>query len=550
MADFTEDQIAQVSRETGATPDFVRSQLESEGHRVLPTQPAAAAQPAFPSAAQAVPADVAPEAPQQGQWFGAVRPGTTPASMSPAVTPQNVALGIQSANAQRPQAAPPGAQIRVRATGQGLPQMQQQTGPQMTGSMSRVRKLFDARERGLAAEYQQAAEAYSQSAQKLQGLEDQFISAEQQRLNQEAMRADELAMQYGDLQAQQMDAMAREEQAQAKANEVVEAKLAQQQKRWDEWSEKKVKGQSIGQRLGNAFALALSGIGDAIAARGGATTNNLNRTLQIVNDAIDRDIQEQLRQIDAEGRAITEEGRMLGELRQMYRDDATFRAMARAAMQDVFAAKAQEIAAKASSDTARATASTMATQMRMLSEQGRAQGLAASADEARKALRENADARFGVEIGVAMPKPVGKGKDEKATPGVVGLVQIAPEATSEDRKKAQEIVSKNNSLLSTIRELKGMAKQGGTLDQTKRAHVQQLLNRFIGQNSQAFGSGTPQEAEAKRAMDAMADPTAVVTWKDAVRSYDMLERSTIDSANAQIQPYGYAIGGAASFEEE
>lgn len=537
MGSFDQGQVQQLSARWGMPAEQVSALLKSEGHAVN-AGPAPLGQQLMTYAYGQGQAPSALEAQMQDQ----LAQQDAASGLAGKAPPNARVVSVEQPKAQQPQA--------IRAQGVGLPQQAQQ--PQGTGSIGGVRKLFDQRAKTLQGEYDTALQGYQQSADRLAKSQQNVFDHEQDRLNLDAAHAANVAGQMDRLANTQSQAMQDEQAARAKEQEVLAAKQQQIDGLKQDWLKSKVVQPSVGARLGAAISVALSAIGDAMSAGAGRQSQFAGQTQALIDSAFDRDLQEQLRAIDNKRTAFTDEERSLQNMRAQFANDGAFRAYMRGAQKEAAAARLEALAAKAHGDTARVVAQGAADTFRLQADQEIAAAQAANLQDAQKRLRETADLRFGTELKMAMPKPGAAAK--KPTPTVEGLVQVAPEATADDRKEAQKISSKANGLLSTIRELQSISERakGGTFDPTMRDHTGLLLERFVSQSSQAFGSGTPQEGEAQRLKEKIADPTAVFTVQDAKRAYDLLESSTVDSTNAQIEPYGYQIGatGRSAFRGE
>jgi hypothetical protein len=545
MADFSLDQVNTVATQLGVSPDYVREQLRYEGHNVL--EPPA---PAAPS----------PQAPQGMNVFGAY--DTEPDAQAPTGTgsPDDFAatlnqqsraavssMGAQPAPehlrsrltpVQRAEPAPAGQRRGVRAQGLARQQIQPGTG-EAAPNYGRARKLLDAHERQLASEAQAAEQQFVQGAERLTALDEQRMGFAQRKADIESAYAGQraaVADQIGQSQAQaaQNEATARQKEAEVLAAR--EAKLEQGRK---DLVAMKVRGPGIGARLSNALAVALAQYGDAISATGGVDTNYAQATQQIVNDAIDRGIGEQLRAIDEKRGALTAEEQGIVNLRQQFGNDAAFRDYMRSAEREALVARLDTLAAQSDNETTKLAAQALSTDWKAQAETEAQAGRGAALTEAQKRLRDAADQRFGFELGVAMPKG---GDAKKAQPGAGGLFATG-EATPEDRKKAQEIASKFGGVVSTLDDLRDMARKypSGSLDQTAKNFVALTMENYMGQNSQAFGKGTPQEAEAQRTLERLTDPTVIFTASDAAKLYDQLRQSTLRNADAQMRPYNFSM---------
>lgn len=541
MADFTLNDVNTVATQMGVPPDYVRQQLQAEGHNVLEDPiaqpaPAAPAPGVFDVYTGEVPAE-APPAVGTPDEFAAMlqqQSGQAVAGMQAAQVPAH--LRQRMVPVQTAPAAAPARVAGVRA--RGTRTQPQQAGGE-GGSFGRARKLLDARERQLGAEYEDAARQYQEGGARLSLLDDERMSFAQQRADIEARYAEQRAGVADQMARSQVAAAQQEAVARERENQALAAREAQLEKGRRELVDMKVKGPSLGARLTNAIAVALANYGDAISSTGGVDTNYAASTQAVINDAMDRALMEQLRVIDEKKGALNAEEQSIVRMREQFGNDAAFRDYMRSVNRDAMVARIEQLAAESDNETTKLAAQALATDWKAASETEAQKGRGAALEEARKRLRGAADDRFGFELGIAMPK-AGDGK--KATPAAGGLMQTG-DATSEDRKKAQEIASKFGGVVSTLDDLRDMSRRypNGSLDTTARDFIALKLEDYMGQNSQAFGKGTPQEAEAQRQLSRLADPSAIFTTADAERLYEMLTQSTLRNADAQMRPYNFSM---------
>lgn len=449
-----------------------------------------------------------------------------------------------------PQAAGQMRRQGIRATGQGMAGQQALGGAGGGGGMSRVRKLFDQREKELGQEYSELAPHVAAGQQRLDALGGQAFGFHQERLNAEATRAQRAGEMYDQIEQQTAAAQQADQVARAKENNVLQAKGQELDQKRQDYTNARVRDMPTSSGVGSAFALAFAGIADALNSSVGNKSNFQQSTMQIVNGAIDRDVDEQLRQIQAKKGAADDTERSLLQLRQTTQDERAFRAATRAGYYEQFNARLAKLAAQTTSETARVAAAEGQTLFQQATEAAKQEARVAHLSDAQKRLRDVADKRLGVEATFAVKAAgAGAGKVPKVTPGVTGLVQINPQATGEDRTKAQGINSGAAGIIQNITALKQMAKKGATLSPDERQIARRRLGALKSQFNGVFGDGTaPNEAQLE-ALDGMfANPTEL-NIGDAEKQFEVFEQDAKAQTNAKMQSYGYALDDS-DFEPE
>lgn len=529
--EFDDAQIGQISARLGMPPEQVVSQLQAEGHGYTPQGT---------SMGVGGPLSV----PLDQTAFGA--PPQLPAYQAP--MGQAAALEAGAAATSTPALVQPEPQAMMRARGPS--RLTPQQAPQGEGGMGRVRKMFDARQRALDSEYTQAAQAYGDSAEKLKGLQNDAFDFEQQKLNAEAGFAEQRAQQLDGLAKEQERWAGAEQQARAREDEAVKARTAKVEQRRQDWANAQIKKPSMGAQAASAIAVALSGIGDALMVGAGRQGNSQAQTMQLVQAAVDRDVNAQLERLDRTRQALTDEDRAIQDMRASFGNDRAFRQYLRGAMQEQYATRIDALAAKSGSETAKITADAASTMFRTQAQADLTAALAAGENEARQRLRDAAEQRFGLEVSAAMPK--GGAAAKKATPGVVGLVPLVEDVPAADRGKAQEIATGTAGIRSTIEQLEAMAKKGATLSPTERGIARRRITSLKSQFNGVFGDGTaPNEAQLEELDGLFANPTEIGI-SDKVRQFEVLRQDAERLTNDKLRQYSFALdsGGSNAFREE
>lgn len=123
------------------------------------------------------------------------------------------------------------------------------------------------------------------------------------------------------------------------------------------------------QRTMGAIAVALSGLGDAVIARGGGQGRNLDRTLGIINQSIDRDIDLQQRMLDNKKTALAAKNTELGQMRERYGDTVDSIKLARAMKVDQYQRELDAVIAGGASQEAAAAAKDAQAQLELQKQQ-------------------------------------------------------------------------------------------------------------------------------------------------------------------------------------
>ncbi len=556
--DFDDNTVASVAAQLGATPEYVHQQLLSEGNNYVGgAGPAANLQPApgGMDLGAMQPGALPPEPSAQPFNLGQMQPAALPpepAAPTPARWAVNQDNLVMPPPLARAPASSPGAATRtggIRATGAGMQSQAPGAAGGMAGQgMGRVRQLFDQRDKELAGAYQGAAQQVQEGQQRLANVEQEAYGFQQDKLDLDAAHAGSRAGLYDDLQTQQQNADQAEAVAQQKEAGVLQAAAEKSDKLRSDYTNARVRDMPTSTRVASAFGLAFSGIADSLNQAVGNRTDFLQSTFAIVNQNIDRDVQEQLEQIERQGGAADEAERSLVRLRQGTRDDRAFRSQARSAIYEQFAHRLDQQAANATSETARVTAAAGATEFKLQAEKERQAGAQANLSDAQKRLRDLGDTRFMAELGFAMPKQGPKAA--KPTPQATGLLQVNPDATGEDRSKAQAIHSGAAGIMSNIDSLIEMAKRGMTLSPDQRQIARRRVGALKSQFNGVFGDGTaPNEAQLEALDDMFSNPVEA-NLGNAQQQFEVFKQDAINQTNAKMQPYGYAIGGGVDFEPE
>lgn len=205
------------------------------------------------------------------------------------------------------------------------------------GQSPRVQQ--DAALGGMAGAIDQRQEAARRSA-----------DAQAETARQQAELADRAAVD-GAMEREQMTMDAEEHKAaMAKAQAEIDAESAALR------NESPRDRRTNNQRVMGALALALSGFGDALVAKSGGQGHALDRTIGIINTAVDRDLEEQRAAIEARRTSLADKSKSLSRKDAQYASDVADQRLMRAMRIEDYQQGLQSIAARGQADQAGAAA--------------------------------------------------------------------------------------------------------------------------------------------------------------------------------------------------
>lgn len=546
MADFDDNLVNTAAQNLGVHPDFVRQQLIAEGHNVAPPAASLTGGMGIAPAGWMAPDQVDQPVPQADP--NVIGP--------PPAAPQQ--WMVNQSNLQMPpppEAAPPGTQVPrkgIRATGAGLqqpagaPGMGGAGGGMGGGGMSRVRSMFDKRDQQLTGEADRAAGEVAQGQERLGQLQEDAFGYEQQRLGNQADAAERRANLYAGYEQEAARAQQAEEVARQKEDTVLAANAQAHKSLVDDYANTRIRDRPTSTRFASAFGMAFAGIADSLNAAVGNRSQFLDGTMRVVDQEIDRDVQEQLQAIDQKKGAVDDSERSLSRLSAGIGDRRAFRAATRAAAYEQMAARAQTIAANSDSETAKIAAAAALPEFQARAQQARVEASTLDLQDKQKRLRDSADDRLGFEAKSALLAQAKAGtgpKPEKPLSTSAALHQIG-QPTEADVAKAKEIASGSAGIIDNIHKLGQQAKEGMTLSPDKRATASRRILALKSQFNGNFGDGTaPNEAQLEELSDAFLNPTEA-NLGSAQRQFEVFMQDALDQTNAKLRPYNHQLGGA------
>jgi len=539
--------------------------------------------PGAPEPAMAQPYDYAPAEPVQS-----VEPPQEPA-FSPPADPFQVEQQTAEQETMAPP-VPPGAQAPA-AEPDDLSGMDTRQLAQLAAN-----RLMAQRQRSSTGPANPMRDIAARSGAAAKDAESALQTAQTDEEVAAGMRAD-ATMEAAQAQADALDQIAQKKQAAATAERAAEdearARREQHRAAMDATNrevaeiQKKIEGTQIGdrrttaQRVGAALALAMSGIGDAIARSGGNQSNGLATTMQVINDGIDRDMEEQKLALANQRGLLTAKQQQIQGIRDMARDDREADllerdARLRAHQQELEAIRDASMSKETTANAAAAVAAidqerarnrqnfeterldknqTRADQANVSlyqQEQARRAAAARRDPQIAELMAKEADGTISnsemaelskrrremAEAEIARQKAAGGG--EGALPEAGGLKRTG-QVTEDDVKEAKKIVSTAGNFMTTVQALKEASKRGFTLSPTERAKSQELIMRLRSQWNLVLGDkSAPNEGQIKQLEQAFTNPSEA-NIKDTYDYYDSLEKDVVKSVNASLKPYNHQL---------
>jgi len=231
---------------------------------------------------------------------------------------------------------------------------------------------------------------------------------------------------------------------------------------------------STGQRIMSGIGLILSGIGSGLAGQE-------NMAMKIINDAIERDLLAQRENIAGKGRAAERQRGVMGDVAQMYDDEAAQILASRALMWDASARRVGELEAMATGAEARANLATLREQMaaeRARLELELEQQLGANVVTSERQVMAGGSAGTSVKDLIAAERARLQGATydpERYVPQYGGVARTVDEA-----KKARQLASDSNTLNSFYnRALQVRQRYGSFTDPRARAELEALRSEAL-----------------------------------------------------------------------
>lgn len=435
-----------------------------------------------------------------------------------------------------PMEAPPAAQpvsqglASVGVQPRALPATQRPSAPSGYKSILRREEARLSSEIGASlANLDGALAEYDQKAQALTGVQQAGLNA-QARGNE--AQADAVARIQDSVEKQRM----LDEGERLLENDEIAARQAKIDNAYTKLAQERVEDRrSPGQKMLSVISVAMSAVGDAMMAFGGAKGDNVARTMAVVDQQFQQMVDEQLRVINEKKGALSAKERSLQNFLSQVGDARAQRQFLIAQQYEDLKMMSEEIAQRTTSEVKRNAATELGAMADAKVAENRAAGAQSVAEDTRKRLQGLRDLGFEVELKQSLS--AGKPKKGGAPYGTRAIDPSLPV----DSEPAQKILSPANALISTIDKLRADASRGTSLGPTER---QIAANRVMALRSQWNGvlgdKSAPNEAQLQALADAFMNPKEV-SIQDNLRVYDALKQDAVDNTNASIRPYNITL---------
>lgn len=425
------------------------------------------------AAAVAAPAPAGPQANPFGFVEGA--PPITGAAPAPAAPMRPTALQQSFANMRETQQPPapevplePGAtpeqdlEAQVQQVAAALPAGAAGGtggGVRRTTQRTEVDPTAAAQARELGGSAGEAAEDAAKAHQEGAGAEAELQQQRAEHAAAEAIKLDELARQE---QAGAADYQRRQEAETTKLKSLqVEADSKIDPKRW--WKEK-----STGENILAALAIGLGGFSASM-------TGGPNYALQIIDKAIERDIDAQLANREGKYKQAAAQQDMLGILRGQYADKRDERTAAKSLMLERSAKYIEEITARSASEQTKAKGAEMAAQLRQqsaLHQQELALKLAGQVTTSETRVPGTGGTNDAQRAAMAREAVYGQYNPKAFIPGAERIFGVPMQAVDEaDGKELNKQVASASELLRTLDQMEA---NGRKLSPQARTNVKSL----------------------------------------------------------------------------
>lgn len=309
---------------------------------------------------------------------------------------------------------------------------------------------------------------------------------------------------------------------------------------------------STTQKAMSAVAVALSGLGDAMAVGGGnQNPGHMRATLGIIDKAIDRDLEYQREMLNNKRTALAAGNTELGQMRERYGDNLDAMKMARVVKLDQYQRAIDTAIAQGASAEAVAAGKDTQAQLELQKQQlmyevygaqyqAEMRARAGGGAMAQLKLREKA-------IDVATKErdflSGGKGSAQDV-PGYKRTKDVAPAQVTEANKAAGAAASLNASL-DQLAKMRAEYEKTSVADVAKREalakRARQLIGNYADTASQLAGGGQAGEAAKQQAMQDIPDPTqwSMPGRADPAAVYQGLKQQNTQQAAARLRALGY-----------
>jgi hypothetical protein len=308
---------------------------------------------------------------------------------------------------------------------------------------------------------------------------------------------------------------------------------------------------STGRVAMSSIAVALSGIGDAIAMGGGnANPGHLKTTLGIIDRSIDRDLEYQREMISNKRTALAASNTELGQMRERYGDNLDAMKMARVVKLDQYQ-RAIDTAIQQGASAEAVTAGKDTQAQLELQKQQLMYEVYGAQYQAEMRARAGGGAMGQLKLQEQMLKneklrgELGGGKGSaQDVPGYKRTKDVAPAQVTEANKAAGAAASLNASL-DQLAKMRDEYAKTSVVDVAKRdalaKRARQLIGNYADTASQLAGGGQAGEAAKQQAMQDIPDPTqwSLPGRADPAAVYKGLKQQNAQQAAARLRALGY-----------
>ena len=293
---------------------------------------------------------------------------------------------------------------------------------------------------------------------------------------------------------------------------------------------------STGSKILAGIAMALGGYGGALSGKGD------NKALDVINKAIDRDIEEQkfnLQQKSQNMRDQVSVGQsMLGNLRAKFGDDVQAETALRLISNQQVQNKLAKIAAGTESKVVQANLANVVAPLQREQAQLGMQLKAQIAEQARKARAFSGQPMSAMDE-AELPKEYREAlisQRERSVPGFTGQAK-----DKESASKFQDLVEKSTNALNAVKQLEAFTTEGMNWTPEKRAEAATQLELVVGSlREPILGPGTMQEKEYGRLVKAIGNPDALLSYGAAQRARLQIIKKNLESnLDTKAETFGF-----------
>jgi hypothetical protein len=292
---------------------------------------------------------------------------------------------------------------------------------------------------------------------------------------------------------------------------------------------------STGQKILAGLSIALGGYGGALSGKGD------NKALDIINKAIDRDIESQKFNIQQKTANLKDRANMtsnmLSTLRQKYGDDLQAESALRAIQIQQTQLKLQQFASRTESKTVQENAKYVNAGLER-EKQVALQSLKAQSALQAKISNLSAGETLSAAEEAMLPKEMREAyisQRERTVNGFIGQTK-----DKESASEMQKVVASSQPAIDAVRQLQEFTKNGMNWSPEKRAQAATQLQLVVGKlREPLLGPGTMQQEEYKRLLSAVGNPDELMSYGKAQRARLNLVLKNLESdLETKAKAYG------------